>query len=211
MQGEIGLSLKHILTKGLETEPKEERIPFVDVLDSLPSFWGTTTTSGIMKRFPDIQNTLVDKWTKVASENIIRSLEHGEELADLKNKVEELSSGLVSLKDEVLSCKECIDRLYSDFTDRPIVKETRLFDIADDLEIIEPIPIVIEQTEDECIASFPEVEIFAVGAGEAEAITKLKIETRALYYELLNTPDEQLGRVPQSWKRILGKVIKSVG
>lgn len=160
---------------------------------------------------PDIESMLVDSWSKMAFANILRGAKYVGELTELRTKVDDLSSSFDSLEREVLSCKECINELYSEFTERPIVKETRLFDIDEDLEVLEPIPIVIEESDDEVIASFPEVEVFAVGSGEAEAINNLKGEVSRLYYELIDTPDEQLGKVPQSWKRVLGKVVRRVG
>jgi hypothetical protein len=150
-------------------------------------------------------------WAQMAQPSILRGLEYGEDLAELKGRVDDLASSLESMAQELSSCKECVDRLYSEFADRPIIKATWLFDISKDLETIEPIPVVIEETEDEALASFPEIETFAVGAGEAEAINNLKKEISKLYYELVDADDEELGRIPQAWKRVLRKVIRRVG
>lgn len=160
---------------------------------------------------PDIESMLLNSWSKMAFANIFRGAKYVGELTELRTKVDDLSSRFDSLEREVLSCKECINELYSEFTERPIVKETRLFDIDEDLEVLEPIPIVIEESDDEVIASFPEAEVFGVGSGESEAINNLKKEVSKLYYELIDTPDEQLGKVPQSWKRVLSKVVRRVG
>lgn len=194
-------------------ELKYQKDPMVieNALELTQPLWEAKAPPRTTRRFPDIQSVLVHNWAKVASENIRTSYEHGEDLTELKRKVADLSSDLEYLKSELISCRECIDKLYSEFVDRPIIKETRLFDITKDLEVIEPIPIVIEETEDEVVASFPEVEVFAVGAGESEAITNLKLEISELYYELIDKPDEHLGRVPQGWKRVLGKVMRKVG
>jgi hypothetical protein len=162
-------------------------------------------------RFPSGEASLITNWANLVFQNVYKGYEQSEDLAELKSKVSNLSSGLESLRIEIASCKDCIDKLHLEFVDRPIIKETRLFDISEDLEVLEPIPIVIEETEGEVIASFPELEVFAVATGEAEAVSSLKKAIRELYYELIDIPQEQLGRVPQSWKRVLNKVIGRVG
>jgi len=150
-------------------------------------------------------------WMQEIYSKFRRGPEYGEELNELKDRVDELASGLESVREELSSCKECIDRLYEEFTERPIIKETIIFDIDEDLEVITPLPIVIEESDDEVVASFPEIEVFAVGVGEAEAINNLKIQIKELYLELVATPQGQLGKIPRTWRRILEKVIRKVG
>jgi predicted RNase H-like HicB family nuclease len=190
---------------------QEEPIVLLNAIESPLNVFGIKPSSRLRKHFPDLESALVDNWTNALAENIRRSYERGEDIIELKSKVEDLSSGFDSLKEELHSCKKCVDELYEEFTSRPMIKATELFDISEDLEVIRPIPIVIEETEDEVVASFPEVEVFAVGTGEAEAINNLKQEIQELYYELADTPNENLGRVPQSWKRVLDKVLRKVG
>lgn len=134
-----------------------------------------------------------------------------DELEDVRDRVDDLSSGIEALKTELLSCKECINRVSEELSERPIVKETWLLDIDEDIEVLQPIPIVIEESDGEVIASFPEVEAFAVGSGEAEAINNIKLEIKNLFLDLESSAKEELGKLPQSWKRILEKVVKKVG
>lgn len=134
-----------------------------------------------------------------------------DELEEVKVKIEGLSENMDGLRSEVLSCKECINRLSDEFSGRPIIKETQLFEIGEGVEVLQPIPIVIEETEEEVIASFPEIEAFGVGAGEAEAIRDLKEEIRKLFFELENISEDELGKLPISWKRVLLKVVKNIG
>lgn len=161
--------------------------------------------------FSDPRSMFLADWARTVLASTTGGSESDKHIAQLRDKIDDLSSSMELLRNDVASCRACLDSLYSAVTDKPLIKETRLVEIAAELEVIEPIPVVIEESEDEVVASFPELEVFAVGASEAEAISSLKTEIRGLYYELVDTPDEQLGRVPQTWKRVLAKVVKTVG
>ena len=130
---------------------------------------------------------------------------------DIVRKIDDLASSMESIKHELTSCKEAIDRLCEELDQRPLIKETKLFDIDEKLDVIQPIPIVIEEFRDEVIASVPEVELFAVANNEPEAISNLKTEIRDLYYELIETPKDELGKLPLSWLRVLERLIRKLG
>lgn len=134
-----------------------------------------------------------------------------DELSEVKNRVDSLSEDIGNLKNEVLSCKECVNRLSEELSERPIIKETLLLDIDEDIEVLQPIPIVIEETEEEVVASFAEVEAFATGSCEAEAINNIKFEIKNLFLDLEESTKEELGQLPKSWKRTLEKVVRKVG
>jgi len=156
---------------------------------------------------PYFQSPIIHEWTWKLYEDITKNREKVEDLQELKNTVQELSSCLGQLQNEVASCKDCISRI----ADRPTIKNTELYDIGEGFDVVRPIPIVLEETEDETIANFPEVEVYAVGSGEAEAIGNLKKSIAELYLELDQTSEQQLGKVPQGWKRVLDKVIRQHG
>jgi len=129
----------------------------------------------------------------------------------IRDKISELAYSVESMKQELISCKEAIDTLSEELGGRPLIKETKLFDIDEKLDVMQPITIVIEEFRDEVIASLPELEIFAVANNEPEAICNLKVEIRDLYYDLITTPKDQLGRLPLSWLRILERMIRKLG
>jgi hypothetical protein len=133
------------------------------------------------------------------------------EVSVVGNKINDLASSMEAVKQDLALCKETIDKLREELGERPVIKQTKLFDIDEKLDVIQPIPIVIEQWSDEVIASFPEVEVFAVGSSEPEAISNLKTAIGDLYYDLIETPKDKLGRLPMSWLRILEKVLRKVG
>ena len=69
--------------------------------------------------------------------------------------------------------------------------------------------IVIEEYPDETVARWPEVEAFGSGATEAEAIAILKQDIVSLFEDLVAFSDDELGKLPRGWKRILLRIIET--
>jgi len=133
------------------------------------------------------------------------------ELSEVKRQVDDLTSQVESVKSDLKQCKEGISTILDELRERPITKQTELFEIDETLEVIRPIPVVIEEYDDEVIATFPEIETFGAGLCEAEAIINLKKEIRKIFFELEGFSDNELGKLPLSWKRVLLKVVKKIG
>ena len=135
------------------------------------------------------------------------------ELSSVKaaHELRMLASSVEHMKHELISCKEKIENLQRMMEERPVVKETSIFDVGDNLQVVQAIPVVIEETRDEIIASFPEVEVYGVGSSEAEALSNLKAEIRDLYFELTELRQDELGRLPLGWRRVLERLIQRVG
>jgi len=141
----------------------------------------------------------------------VKGLEFADELSEVKRQVDDLNSQVESVKSELQQCKEGISTILNELREKPIIKQTELFEMDETLEVIRPIPVVIEEYDDEVIATFPEIEAFGVGLCEAEAIIDLKSEIRKIFFELEELGDKELGKLPLSWKRVLSKVVKKIG
>jgi len=76
-----------------------------------------------------------------------------------------------------------------------------------DLRLRHPLIVTLEDHGDEFIASWHEVEAWAAGKTEAQAIDLLKDEVVALFREIGSMPDDQLGKLPKRWKRALRAII----
>lgn len=97
--------------------------------------------------------------------------------------------------------------------ERPVKSNTQIRDLGDEnYNLAEPILITIEEylDEDVVIASWPEIEAFAEGATETEAIGNLKLEILDLYEELIGSDPSELGAKPTAWLRILSQLITMV-
>ena len=136
------------------------------------------------------------------------------DLSEVRSQVDGLVSEVESVKSELKECKEGIRTIFNELEElkeKPITKQTQLVEIGAGFEVISPIPVVIEEYRDEVIASFPEIEVFGAGLCEAEAIVELKKKIREIFSELEGVDDDELGKLPLSWKRVLLKVVKKIG
>jgi len=70
------------------------------------------------------------------------------------------------------------------------------------------VTIVLEEYRDEVIARWPEVGVYASGTTESEAIAGIKRQVVELFEELRGMKPGTPGRLPLSWKRILGRTIR---
>jgi len=151
-------------------------------------------------------------WSEAIGESeVLQSVKLVDELSEVKRQVDDLTSKVESVTSELQQCKEGINTILDELREKPITKQTELLEIDETLEVIKPIPVVIEEYSDEVVAAFPEIEAFGVGSGEAEAIRNLKDEIRKIFFELENSSDDDLGKLPLSWKRVLLKVVKNIG
>lgn len=154
-------------------------------------------------------------WSKAISESeVARGLTLVDELSEVRGQVNGLISEVESVRSELRACKEGIEAILSGLDglrEKPVTKQVELLDIDESLEVISPIPIVIEEYNDEVIAAFPEIEAFGAGLCEAEAIVNLKEKIREIFFELEEANDDELGKLPLSWKRVLLKVVKKIG
>lgn len=91
----------------------------------------------------------------------------------------------------------------------PTVISTKIYDLADDNYILkEPLDIVLEIYPDEVIALMPELELTGDGETIVQALHELKNEILDQYDELVDTPNEKLGKHLRSLKRILIRLIE---
>ena len=88
--------------------------------------------------------------------------------------------------------------------------QIELRELDDTLKLVKPIPILIEDYGDEVHATFVPVGAYGAGVDEASAISNLRGELKALYFELKDTKSKELGKLPQQWKKTLLRILKEV-
>jgi len=103
-----------------------------------------------------------------------------------------------------------LKELNEELQTRPIIRNTNLWELnSEKYRLTHPINIAIEEYPDETVARWPEVEAFGSGATEPEAIAILKQDIVSLFEDLVASSDEELGKLPQGWKRILLRIIET--
>ena len=88
--------------------------------------------------------------------------------------------------------------------DRPVMSNTSIIDLnSEQYSLRYSIPIVMEEWDDEVVATLVETETFGSGATPSEALSELKRRIVALYEDLASSDPGEFGMLPAAWWRIL--------
>ena len=91
----------------------------------------------------------------------------------------------------------------------PTIISDRIYSLpSEKYAIIQPINILVKIFSDEVLTIIPELEIYGEGKTEMDSIYDLKLELIDLLEDLENTPKDQLGKNPMSWKKALNQMVK---
>ena len=137
----------------------------------------------------------------------------------LEEQITELQIQTTSLEQEVKALTQgvkMLDRRLCEVIDgireRPIVTPAHLLDLGSaDFYLPSPIPIVIEEYEQEVVARVPELELHGSGDTEPEAVADLKSSFIELYLDLESTAAENMGKLPARWWTLLTKLVEKRG
>ena len=133
-------------------------------------------------------------------------------LSQDKTDLNELKQQIKSLEHAVSACLELIGSL-SDYAENAVSYQTATINSItiddDDIILARPLFFLIEEyaDDDEVVARIPELQANGFGKTEVDAINELKLTLGELYQDLMDTPNEGLGRLPLQWKRILQEVV----
>lgn len=128
-----------------------------------------------------------------------------EDSRDLKQQMGELHGKLSE-------CLNLLNTLTDHASDAVVLRSAAINSIiVDNADVIlnRPMFFLIEEYEgdDEVVARIPELQANGFGQTEIQAINELKTFVGELYQDLMETPDEKLGKLPLQWKRILQEVV----
>ena|SRR6266487_5940815 len=99
--------------------------------------------------------------------------------------------------------------LKADLADRPLVSSILLSDLSsDELYVVSPISVIIEETEEECLARWPEINAFGIATTTVEAIRNLKANISDFYLDLSSREHETLGEIAVDMLRVMEAHIK---
>lgn len=138
----------------------------------------------------------------------LRELVVDEELRREHGAGREILAELRNLQSSIEQLKAQQEALVAEVASRPVVAYATLHDLNSEIYGLgSPIQAVIETYSDEVVARIPEIEAFSGGPTEGEAIVGLKAEIVSIFEELTSTDWEELGPVPQGWRRVLERLV----
>ena len=119
-----------------------------------------------------------------------------------------INEAIAALYEEVRSLRAELAELRDTVATRLVVRPAVLRDLGSvRYRLSSPVEVITEEYDDGVTARFAEIESVGHGTTEPEALVMLKQDIVALYEELRDSPDAELGRLPQAWRCILGKLI----
>jgi hypothetical protein len=103
---------------------------------------------------------------------------------------------IIQLLEEIKELSAEVKSLKEDLLNRPLISSIMLNDIGDNsIDILKPIPIIIEESNDECLARWPETNAFGIGTSIIEAISNLKANIAELYFDITSRKVDSLGKI----------------
>ena len=129
-----------------------------------------------------------------------------------KADLNELKRQIASLERAISTCLDLLGSLSDHAEAAAAHRPAAINSITiedDDVILARPLFFLIEEYEDdnEVVARIPELQADGFGQTELHAINELKVMLGELYQDLIDTPDEDLGRLPLQWKHILKEVV----
>lgn len=201
---------KYDITPGESTDLYETSVPSSSIVNELADF----ISSGVLYQGPfhiDIEGS--DYLTQM--EDILDTahsygvgfqlFELGAGLERLNFRISELSSALWEIRDYLK--KEIIEEIQS----RPLVSSFIINDLGSDhYEVLMPIPVIIEEGDEEAIVRWPDLDAFGRGDTLGEALIQLKKDIISLYADLEGGDLGELGPPALRMRNTLKRYIREI-
>jgi hypothetical protein len=122
---------------------------------------------------------------------------------DIQSLIIQLSKELKMLSDEVKTLRD-------ELNNRPIVSSIQINTINSTLQLTKPIFIVLEESNEESLARWPEVNAYGLGQTATEAIDDLKQNISDLYADLTSREAPTLGEIALSTLNVLNTYVSKI-
>ncbi len=117
----------------------------------------------------------------------------------------------IQLSNEIRELLEEVKELRTELSGRPLVSTILLSNLNDvRVTVANPISVIVEEYDEECLARWPEVNAYGIGSTLSEAIHYLKDNIVELYYDLANRDEEILGDIADETLRTLRSYIREM-
>ncbi|MFH1523739.1 MAG: hypothetical protein ABIF04_02135 [Chloroflexota bacterium] len=103
---------------------------------------------------------------------------------------------LFQFMNELKALGEQVKSLREELSNRPLVSSPLLNDLGNKKTYVKvPISILFEETDEECLARWPEINAFGIGSTASEAISNLKRHISDLFFDLSSRDKATLGAI----------------
>ena len=117
----------------------------------------------------------------------------------------------IRLSSEIRQLLEEVKELRTELSGRPLVSTILLSSLSDvRVTVANPISVIVEECDQECLARWPEVDAYGIGSTLSEAIHHLKDDIVELYYDLANRDEGVLGDIADETLRTLRSYIREM-
>lgn len=115
----------------------------------------------------------------------------------------------IQLSSEIRELLEELKELRTELSGRPLVSTILLSNLSDvRVTVVNPISVIVEEYDEECLARWPEVNAYGMGSTLSEAIHHLKDDIVELYYDLASRDEGILGDIADETLRALRSYIR---
>jgi len=117
----------------------------------------------------------------------------------------------IQLSSEIRELLEELKELRTELSGRPLVSTILLSNLNDvRVTVANPISVIVEEYDEECLARWPEVNAYGIGSTLSEAIHYLKDNIVELYYDLANRDEGILGDIADETLRTLRSYMREM-
>lgn len=103
-----------------------------------------------------------------------------------------------------------LQQLHLEIANRPSISSVQLHTLGiTEISVRAPMSIVLEETEDEALARWPEGRVHGLGASVAEAIASLKANIVDEYLDLTSRDRETLGEIALDTLAVMGHYLQA--
>jgi hypothetical protein len=157
---------------------------------------------------PNELDLLINSWIRLPEKSYVpvreselpQLLQAG--FADLVERIEALSGAMRRLEQRLIEVEQAL-------ACEARCRQGTLYDLGTEkYRLRQPLAVQLEEYDEEAVARIPELDVFASGTTDSEALQLLKCEVVTLYEELVATPAARLGQRPLAWLRLLNGLIE---
>lgn len=157
--------------------------------NALPALFGSNTSSA---------NVELQKWAKASTDAVfdIQQIQGAENSLTIHSGTWSLYTQIQHIDERISEMFECLQQIRLELSQRPLSSTILIHDLGNkSLKVVRPISVVLNETDEESLARWPETRASGIGSTLGEAISELKKNVSFLYFDLKSRPLESLSDI----------------